>query len=136
VLLFRPDGALILQQRAASKDVCPGCWDLSAAEHLKPGESYIDAAHRGLGEELGLYGITLEPACPVRRQVFEGPGVWDREVQQTFHGTTADAVTPDPGEVAGVREITLAALREEMTEAPERFTPWFVSIAHACALFE
>jgi hypothetical protein len=38
--------------------------------------------------------------------------------------------------VAGVREITLAALREEMTEAPERFTPWFVSIAHACALFE
>jgi len=136
VLLFRPDGALILQQRAATKDVCPGCWDLSAAEHLKPGETYLEAAHRGLAEELGLDGIELEPACPPRRQVFEARGVRDREVQQTFRGTTPDIVTPDPVEVAGVREITLAALHEEMTRAPERFTPWFVSIAHACRLFE
>lgn len=136
VLLFRPDGSLILQQRAASKDVCPGRWDLSAAEHLKPGETFIEAAKRGLVEELGLRDVALEPACPERRQVFEATDVLDREMQQTFRGTTDAAVIPDPAEVADVREVSLAALAEEMALAPDRFTPWFLSIARACRLFE
>lgn len=136
VLLFRPNGTLILQQRAASKDVCPGRWDLSAAEHLKPGETFIEAAARGLIEELGLHGVELEPACSERRQVFEADGVLDREMQQTFRGATDASVVPDPAEVADVREVSLTLLAEEMDLAPEQFTPWFLSIAHACRLFE
>jgi len=134
VLLFRPDGALVLQRRAAGKDVCPGRWDLSAAEHLKPGEDFLDAARRGLVEELGIRDVELSPAGPPRSEVFEAPGVLDRELQQTFRGVSAAPVCADPGEVADVREITLEALSSEMTSLPETFTPWFLHVARACRL--
>jgi isopentenyldiphosphate isomerase/2-polyprenyl-3-methyl-5-hydroxy-6-metoxy-1,4-benzoquinol methylase len=60
IVIFRRSGGeaggrdLLLQLRADDRDVCPGRWDLSCGEHLTPGESYADAAARGLREELGL----------------------------------------------------------------------------------
>ena len=61
VFLFDATGALYLQRRADTKDVAPGLWDLSAAEHLIPGETYADGALRGLAEELGVTDVTLTP---------------------------------------------------------------------------
>ena len=40
--------------RSDGKKVCPGLWDVSVAEHCQPGETYEDAALRGMEEELGL----------------------------------------------------------------------------------
>eukprot|EP00002_Diphylleia_rotans_P037562 TRINITY_DN8403_c0_g1_i1.p1 TRINITY_DN8403_c0_g1~~TRINITY_DN8403_c0_g1_i1.p1 ORF type:complete len:196 (-),score=56.90 TRINITY_DN8403_c0_g1_i1:108-695(-) len=54
VLLFNEKAEILLQRRAETKDVCPGLWDLSCAEHLQPGEDYESAARRGLKEELGI----------------------------------------------------------------------------------
>ncbi|MDO5520061.1 MAG: NUDIX domain-containing protein [bacterium] len=45
---------LLLQKRSATKDAYPGCYDISSAGHLDPGESYLDAAIREVREELGL----------------------------------------------------------------------------------
>ncbi len=59
VLVFYPNGALLMQQRSASKDLYAQLWDYSVGEHLQPGESYAQAAARGLAEELGLRGLTL-----------------------------------------------------------------------------
>eukprot|EP00884_Botryococcus_braunii_P009334 jgi/Botrbrau1/18401/Bobra.0469s0003.2 len=52
--VFDPAGRLLLQQRAGRKDIGPLLWDLSLAEHLKPGETYGEAVQRGLTEELGI----------------------------------------------------------------------------------
>jgi isopentenyldiphosphate isomerase len=49
----------LLQRRSLEKALEPGCWDLSCAEHLGVGESYLDGAVRGLQEELD---ITAQPA--------------------------------------------------------------------------
>jgi isopentenyldiphosphate isomerase len=38
ILIVNSEGKIFLQQRSASKDVCPLKWDISAAEHLNPGE--------------------------------------------------------------------------------------------------
>jgi isopentenyldiphosphate isomerase len=46
---------LWLQQRVATKDATPGCWDLSATGHVDPGESYLEAAERELEEELNIH---------------------------------------------------------------------------------
>ena len=71
-----------------SKTVCPGRWDVSAAEHVTAGETYSAAAVRGLAEELGIAvegGAALAgPLGPARRSVFQGDGVLDRELVQTF----------------------------------------------------
>lgn len=60
VLVFNRAGELLLQKRAASKDIQPGKWDTSVGGHLDPGEDYTAAARRELGEELGVNGIPLQ----------------------------------------------------------------------------
>lgn len=41
--VFRPDGRLLIQRRSAAKKMGPSQWDLSVAEHLQPGESFLEA---------------------------------------------------------------------------------------------
>jgi isopentenyl-diphosphate Delta-isomerase len=53
------------------KRIGPGLWDVSLAEHLNPGESYAEAAIRGLKEELGIEVKTVEGPLnpPFRRRL-------------------------------------------------------------------
>lgn len=128
VFLFDAAGRLHLQRRASDKDICPDLWDQSAAEHLKPGESYAAGASRGLIEELGVTGVALTPLgapYPARLDL-PALGVHDYELQQSFRGVWAGALHPDPLEVAEVRTVTLATLADWMRAAPEDFTPWFL----------
>lgn len=128
VFLFDSAGRLYLQRRVAGKDVCPGLWDQSAAEHLTPGESYLEGALRGLKEELGVTGAALSPLggpCPVRLDQ-EALGVHDHELQQAFRGVWDGPLTPNPAEVAEVRLITPAELRRWTQQTPADFTPWFL----------
>lgn len=54
VLVFHPDGRLLLQKRAATRQVQPGKWDMSVGGHLSAGESYEQAVLREMREELGI----------------------------------------------------------------------------------
>ena len=126
VLLFAADGRLYLQQRSATKDLWASAWDVSVGEHLKPGERYLDAALRGLHEELGIEGCALEPLGGVTAEVFESAtlGYRDRELQQTFTGAFDGALAPDPTEVAAVRLVDRATLIAELAAGGSAFTPW------------
>ncbi|HEX5420571.1 MAG TPA: NUDIX domain-containing protein [Gammaproteobacteria bacterium] len=136
VFLFRSDGRLIIQRRQWSKDIWPGAWDLSVAEHLQPGESYEQGAVRGLLEELGVDGVVLEPLGEVTRQRLEiaDKGVKDYELKQSFRGVFDGVLHPDANEVSEIRTIDPAALVVEFRERPHDFTPWFRSSACSCDL--
>lgn len=45
---------LLLQKRSATKKSHPNCWNISAAGHIRAGESVINGAIRELKEELGV----------------------------------------------------------------------------------
>ncbi len=47
VWVFRPDGALLVQRRSPHKKIGPSQLDLSVAEHLQPGETYLQVGARG-----------------------------------------------------------------------------------------
>jgi len=57
VLLFDNGGRLLVQKRSADRVASPSLLDCSVSEHVKAGESYPDAARRGLKEELGVKEI-------------------------------------------------------------------------------
>lgn len=54
VLVFNPEGALLLQRLARTRERHPGKWGSSVAGYLHAGETYRQAAERRLEEELGL----------------------------------------------------------------------------------
>jgi len=131
VFLFRTSGRLLIQLRHSEKDVWPSAWDLSVAEHLKPGESFEQAAERGLAEELGICGVPISPMGAVTTSCLDEPehGIKDWEFQQSFQVVTDQRAIPSVGEVAALREIELEELRVEFLERPAQYTPWFRSRA-------
>ncbi len=136
VFLFDAAGQLYLQRRVLDKDVCPGLWDLSAAEHLMPGESYLEGALRGLQEELGVTGLNLEPLGePFNGRLDQADlGIHDYKLQQAFRGTWPGILQPDPAEVAEVRSMDLVALSRWTRTRPQDFTPWFLRDAKRCGV--
>ena len=129
VFLFDGSGALYLQRRAAGKDVWPNAWDLSVGEHLQPGESFEQAAQRGLAEELSVHGVALTPLGDVVRGCVDMPelNIRDHELQQSFRGTYDGDIVADPTEVADVKRMSLDALVAAVTANPDEFTPWLRS---------
>jgi isopentenyldiphosphate isomerase len=137
VFLFRPDGRLIIQRRQWTKDVCPGAWDLSVAEHLTPGETYEQAAERGLREELEVHGVELEPVGEVMRAKLEIPekAIKDYELQRAFRGVFGGEVRVNAGEVCEIDAITLVDLAVACQRRPNDFTPWFRRSAATLGIF-
>jgi len=137
VFLFYPDGRLLIQRRQLSKDVCPGAWDVSAAEHLQPGETYEQGAIRGLREELGVENVTLEPFGKVTKSRLDvvAAGIKDYEFQQSFRAVYAGPVSPDAAEVMATRMVGLSELEAAFLEDPEAYTPWFRQRAVELQLF-
>jgi len=59
VFLRNKRGDILLQQRSMLKDVHPGDWDSSVSGHLDAGETYEQAAHREIREEMGVASAEL-----------------------------------------------------------------------------
>ena len=125
VFIFNSAGKVLIQQRVPSKDICPGAWDVSVAEHAKPGECGYQTALRGVREELGVE-VTVSLLADFRLNQFEYPerGVKDFEFVQTYQAVHDGPFTLDPVEVAGARFITMQELLKSAHEAPGGFTPW------------
>lgn len=54
VWIINDNNELLLQKRSATKKSHPNCWDISAAGHIRAGESVTEGAIRELKEELGV----------------------------------------------------------------------------------
>lgn len=96
VWVFRPDGALLVQRRSPHKKIGPGQLDLSVAEHLQPGENYLQvgAWDRRIAA-CGWQGARV-PLC--RCTV---PGWAARGLQPSAHTANSPALPASPGCGAG-----------------------------------
>jgi len=136
VMLYRSNGDLVLQQRAATKRVCPLAWDLSVAEHLQVDEGWEAAAHRGLAEELSLHSVVLTQCGQEIQQRHDIPehGIKNYEFQRCFSGASDKELILDPAEVAATRTLALADFSSEVEQQPESFTPWLLEWARQLEL--
>lgn len=133
VLIHNKKGDVLLQQRSSTKDVCPGLWDLSCGEHLKPQESYQDGAARGIAEELSIHLpasslVQVRPAAIQKVHIPEKQ-IIDNEYTEFFEATIDDpsVVQIDPVEVQAIRWLPLIDLPDLLASDPASFTPWGLS---------
>jgi isopentenyl-diphosphate delta-isomerase len=122
--LFNAAGELLLQQRAESKRLWPGYWSNSCCSHPRQGESMTTATERRLAEELNL-AADLEFVYKFRYQATYGDLGAEHELCHVYLGRVGDDVRPNEEEIAALRFVSAAALDAELSQYPERFTPWF-----------
>lgn len=118
VLVFNSAGRLFLQRRAPDKDVQPDKWDTSVGGHVDAGETYADAAHREMREELGIERRTPEPLYRyLHRNAYES------EMVATYRVVWDGPISVDPSEISEGRFWTLAEID---AADPSIFTPNFL----------
>ena len=108
VMVYDRRGALLLQKRAAAKDIQPGKWDTSVGGHLAVGESYPAAAVRETREELGLV-IGAQDLEPLHEYV--GSSAVETEHVRSFRVRSEGPFTAPPEEIEELRFWTPAELR-------------------------
>src|SRR5664280_137455 len=125
VFLATTQDGLLVQQRSRLKDLLPLALDCSVSEHLKAGESYREAAERGLAEELGIHGIRIHPLVKFTMSY----GSNDNEISQLYEGRVDPALVRfDPLEVEGISYRSLDELEALLHSEEVPLCGWFVQL--------
>ena len=127
VFLFDGD-RLLVQRRAAGKYHCGGLWANTCCSHPRPGQTPAEAAVLRLRQECGITAAVplREAGRFVYRAVFDN-GLTEYELDHVFVGEYAGPNAPDPEEIAELRYVPLAELKQDMLVRPERYAPWFLT---------
>lgn len=127
VSVFVFDGEeLLIQRRATAKYHCGGLWANTCCSHPHWGEDLQACAERRLEEELG-FSLPLMRHQTLEYRATVGEGLCEYERVTLFSAQTDRdglGVAPNPDEVDAVRWITPEALRREINDNPQDFTPW------------
>jgi isopentenyl-diphosphate delta-isomerase type 1 len=125
VFLFAPDGRMLVQKRSADRASAPSALDCSVSEHVQSGESYYDAAIRGMKEEMGVEGIPLTRLAKFRMNY----GINDNEVSELYEGVVDPAsVNFDPVEIESIHYYSMDELRAMMRESKVKLCGWFLEL--------
>ena len=115
IWLYTSDKKILLQQRAFTKKVFPGLWDISVAGHIAAGEGILTAAKREVFEELGL-PITEEELFKIGTRIHHVEhknGIIDNEHHHVFIAelkTPLEKLILQKDEVEGVKLFDLEVL--------------------------
>ncbi len=124
IFIFNTKKELLLQQRAGVKYHSPLKWTNSCCSHPRKGETYLEAAHRRLNEELG-FDCELSEKFHFIYKAEVGEDLIEHEFDRVFTGHYGGDIFINPSEVESVRWISLEDLKKEMILYPENFTEWF-----------
>ena len=118
------DGKMLIQKRALSKYHCPGIWTNICCSHPLEGE-VIPYALQRLKEEVGIEQVELEEVGTMIYKAEFDNGLTEYEYDHLLLGKYDGDVLINPEEVAEVRRLEFAELKEEIEKNPQLFTPWF-----------
>jgi isopentenyl-diphosphate delta-isomerase len=124
VFLFDDRGRLLIQKRAAGKRLWPGFWSNSCCSHPRDGESLDIAVRRRLEDELHT-GSELTFVYKFIYQASFGDVGAEHEYCHVFLGRLTDEPIANETEIAEMRYVSTDELDEELSSAPDKFTPWF-----------
>ena len=125
VFLFTSAGKMLVQKRSADRAASPSMLDCSVSEHVKAGESYLDAAIRGMKEEMGVTGIEIKQLVKFRMNY----GINDNEISVLYEGVVDPALVQfDPIEIEEISYYSVNELQEMIKEDNIKICFWFTEL--------
>lgn len=125
VVLGRPDGRTLLQQRALSKYHFPGAWANACCSHPAPGEELVPSAEARVREELGVDCDLTDVGSLIYRATCAHSGLVEYELDHVLVGEIDEEPRPDPKEVAAIRWVDPGEL---LANPPEAAAPWLRAV--------
>jgi isopentenyl-diphosphate delta-isomerase len=127
IFLFTEDDRVLLQQRSGKKPLWPLYWSNSCCSHPRRGESYDDAVHRRLREELAV-DVELRYLYRFQYRAEFGEIGAEHELCSVFVGKVPGPVRVDvnPSEIAAWRWVPSSEVDRLIENRPEEVTPWFI----------
>ncbi|WP_299627267.1 NUDIX domain-containing protein [uncultured Tenacibaculum sp.] len=117
IWIYTKDHKILLQQRAFTKKVFPGLWDISVAGHIGAGEIIEEAAIREVEEEIG-FKVKPENLIKIgtrKHQVNHPNGIIDNEFHHVFItelNVPVEELIIQESEVAGLQLYDLDILNK------------------------
>ena len=117
---------ILLQRRALAKYHTPGLWTNTCCTHPRWDEDPALCAQRRLREELGITGLTLQPAGGIEYRADVGNGLTEHEVVDVFTAETTQDLALDlnPDEVMQTQWCARGDLIQDILRVPSAYTPW------------
>jgi isopentenyl-diphosphate delta-isomerase len=127
IFLFTDDERVLLQQRSGSKPLWPLYWSNSCCSHPRKGETYEQAVHRRLREELAV-DADLQYLYRFQYQAEFGAIGSEHELCSVYVGKVPAPVRVDvnPTEIAACQWMPCDDVDRLIVEQPDQVTPWFV----------
>jgi isopentenyl-diphosphate delta-isomerase len=124
IFVFNDEDELLLQKRSGQKPLWPEYWSNTCCSHPRVGETMEQAVSRRLVQELG-FECPLQFLYKFKYQAQYGAVGAEHEYCWVYYGRYAGDVDINVSEIADWRFVSIDQLEAELTNAPQRFTPWF-----------
>lgn len=123
IFVFNRDNELLLQQRSEQKPLWPLYWSNSCCSHPRRGEGDLESAQRRVQEELAI-SPRLEFLYRFRYHAAYGDIGAEHELCSVYIARSDAPVQVNGNEVVDWCYMAPERLDRELSEHPERYTPW------------
>jgi isopentenyl-diphosphate delta-isomerase len=125
VIVFNSKGEMLIQQRAYTKYHWAGIWSNTVCSHPRHNETYSEAAHRRVREELGFETPLKELFHFIYKAKDDSSGLTEHEYDTVFTGTYEGECQLNKDEVEAVEWIKPDALMKDIAVHPDKYSFWF-----------
>ena len=123
IFIFNSNGKLLIQQRAKTKYHSGGLWSNTVCSHPKPDETYLQATHRRLKEEMGFDCKLKKLFCFIYNTGFQN-GLIENEYDCVFVGKFDGEPKPNHKEIMNHKWISLNELKKDIISYPNKYSVW------------
>ena len=123
IFIFNSKRELLIQQRAKAKYHSGGLWSNTVCGHPKPNETYHQAIHRRLQEEMSFDCKLKKLFCFIYNTGFQN-GLIENEYDCVFVGKFDGEPKPSPKEIMSYKWISVKKLEQNIKKNPNKYTIW------------
>lgn len=124
IFIFNSKKELLLQQRSKEKYHCAELWTNTVCSHPRSNETYHQAVHRRLEEEMG-FDCSLRRLFSFIYKIKFDNGLTEYEYDTVFIGEYNGELKINNREVMDYKWCSIEDIKKEIKQNPDDYTLWF-----------